>query len=135
MLAVGQPSLQRTGTRWPCPRRLWGVIFIRLAGLFFAFVQITLVLRLALPFVEVPPGLLEYVPALMDITDVWMLPVEAIIDKFEITGVAEDLAAAGDDSISGPEEFEPLVLVAMLFWGVTAMFGLFVLRLIFKPAG
>ena len=28
-----------------------------------------------------------------------------------------------------------LVLVAMLFWGVTAMFGLFVLRLIFKPAG
>jgi len=111
------------------------VILIRLAGLFFAFVQITLVLRLALPFVEVPQSLLEFVPALMDITDVWLLPVEAIVERFEITGLAEELAAVGDDSISGPEEFEPLVPVAMLFWGVTAWFSLFVLRLIFRPAG
>ncbi|MEA2025867.1 MAG: hypothetical protein U9O18_04180 [Chloroflexota bacterium] len=111
------------------------MIFIRLAGLFFAFVQITLVLRLALPFVEVPPSLLEFVPALMDITDVWLLPVEAIVERFEIIGLAEDLAAVGDDSVSGPEEFDPLVLVAMLFWGVAAWFSLFVLRLIFRPAG
>lgn len=111
------------------------MILIRLAGLFFAFVQITLVLRLALPFVEVPVGLVEYVPALMDITDAWLLPVEAIMDRFEITGIAEDLAEAGDRSITGPEEFEPSVLVAMLFWGVAAMFVLFVLRLIFRPAG
>ena len=32
------------------------MIFIRSAGLFFAFVQISLLLRLALPFVEVPEG-------------------------------------------------------------------------------
>lgn len=111
------------------------MIFIRLAGLFFAFVQITLILRLALPFVEVPVGLAEYVPALMDITDAWLLPVEAIMDRFEISGIAEELAEAGDSSISGPEEFEPSVLVAMLFWAVAAMFVLFVLRLIFRPAG
>jgi len=111
------------------------VIIIRLAGLFFAIVQITLVLRLALPFVEVPPSLLEFVPVLMDITDVWLLPVEAIAERFEITGLAEDLAAVGDESISGPGEFEPLVPVAMLFWGVAAWFSLFVLRLIFRPAG
>ncbi|RKY16571.1 MAG: hypothetical protein DRQ55_17710 [Planctomycetota bacterium] len=110
------------------------MIFIRLAGLFFAFVQITLVLRLALPFVEVPPSLLEFVPALLDITDVWLLPVEAIVERFEITGLAEELVAVGDDSVSGPEEFEPLVPVAMLFWGVAAWFSLFVLRLIFRPA-
>lgn len=111
------------------------MLFIRLAGLFFAFVQITLVLRLALPFVEVPEGLLEYVPALVDITNVWLLPVEAIVDRFEITGVAEELAEVGDQSLSGPEEFEPTVVVAMLFWGLAAWFSLFVLRLIFKPAG
>jgi hypothetical protein len=111
------------------------VLFIRLAGLFFAFVQITLVLRLALPFVEVPEGLLEYVPALVDITNVWLLPVEAIVDRFEITGVAEELAEVGDQSLSGPEEFEPTVVLAMLFWGLAAWFSLFVLRLIFKPAG
>lgn len=111
------------------------MLFIRLAGLFFAFVQITLLLRLALPFVEVPEGLLEYVPALVDITDVWLLPVEAIVERFEITGLAEELAEVGDQSISGPEEFDPTVIVAMLFWGLAAWFALFVLRLIFKPAG
>jgi hypothetical protein len=111
------------------------VIFIRLAGLFFAFVQITLVLRLALPFVEVPESLLEYVPGLMDITDLWLLPVEAIAERFEIGGVAEELVAVGDETVSGPEEFEPMVIVAMIFWGLTAWFSLFVLRLIFRPAG
>lgn len=111
------------------------MILIRLAGLFFAFVQITLVLRLALPFVEVPQSLVEFVPTLMDVTDLWLLPVDAIVERFEITGVAEELAVAADDTVSGPEEFEPLVLVAMLFWGLAAWFSLFVLRLIFRPVG
>jgi hypothetical protein len=111
------------------------VIFIRLAGLFFAIVQITLVLRLALPFVEVPAGLVEYVPPLLDVTDLWLLPVEVIAERFEITGLAQDLAEVGGGSISGPQEFEPVVLVAMLFWGLAAWFSLFVLRLVFRPAG
>lgn len=111
------------------------MIIIRLAGLFFAFVQITLVLRLALPFVDVPVGLSEYVPALVDVTDIWLLPVETIMERFEITGIAQDLAVAGDGTVTGPDAFEPVVLLAMLFWGIAAMFVLFVLRLIFRPAG
>ena len=111
------------------------MLIIRLAGLFFAFVQITLALRLVLPFVEVPEGLIEYVPPLMDITDLWLLPIEVIADRFEITGVAETITEAGEASLRGPEEFEPSVIAAMLFWGIVAWFGLFVLRLIFRPAG
>jgi hypothetical protein len=111
------------------------VLIIRLAGLFFAVVQITLVLRLALPFVEVPPGLVEYVPALLDLTDLWLLPIEVIGERFEITGVAESIAEVGDASIRGPEEFEPAIIAAMLFWGLLAWFSLFVLRLVFRPAG
>jgi hypothetical protein len=111
------------------------VLIIRLAGLFFAFVQLTLVLRLALPFVEVPQGLAEYVPPLVEVTDLWLLPVEAIAGRFELTGVVEDIAEVGDGSVTGPEEFEPIVVVAMIFWGVVASFVLFVLRLIFRPAG
>lgn len=111
------------------------MIFIRLAGLFFAFVQITLVLRLALPFVEVPPALQEYVPTLMDVTDLWLAPVEAVIERFEVSGVAESLAETGEAAVSGPDAFEPVVLVAMLFWALMAMFVLFVLKLIFRPAG
>lgn len=111
------------------------MIVIRLAGLFFAFVQITLALRLVLPFVEVPVGLEEYVPSLVAVTDLWLLPIEVIAERFEITGLAQDLAEVGDASISGPEEFEPNVIAAMLLWGLVAWFSIFVLRLIFRPAG
>jgi hypothetical protein len=111
------------------------VIVIRLAGLFFAFVQITLALRLVLPFVEVPVGLEEYVPGLVAVTDLWLLPIEVIGERFEVTGLAQDLAEVGDASISGPEEFEPSVIAAMLLWGLIAWFSIFVLRLIFRPAG
>jgi len=111
------------------------VLFIRLAGLFFAFIQITLALRLVLPFVEVPVGLEEYVPGLVAVTDLWLLPVEVIAERFEITGLAQDIAEIGDASISGPEEFEPIVIVTMVAWAFAAWFSLFVLRLIFKPAG
>ncbi len=111
------------------------MLVIRLAGLFFAFVQITLALRLVLPFVDVPPGLEQYVPPLLDITDLWLLPIEVIGERFEITGVAESIAEVGDATASGPEAFEPSVIAAMLFWGLVAWFSIFVLRLIFRPAG
>jgi hypothetical protein len=75
------------------------------------------------------------VPTLVDITDVWMAPVLAITDRFEINGVADSLVTVGEGAVTGPAEFEPLVLVAMLFWVGAAMFGLFVLRLIFRPVG
>jgi hypothetical protein len=111
------------------------MIFIRSAGLFFAFVQISLLLRLALPFVEVPEGLEEYVPGLLNVTDLWLAPVLAVAERFELSGLTETLVEAGASQVSGPEEFEPLVLVAMVAWALAAWFALFVLRLIFKPAG
>ena len=111
------------------------MIFIRLAGFFFAFVQITLALRLVVPFVEVPEGLTRYVPTLLDITDLWLAPVMVVTERFEITGLAESLAAAGEEAVTGPQEFEPLILVAMIFWVVVTMFAMFVLRLIFRPTG
>jgi hypothetical protein len=111
------------------------VIFIRLAGLFFAFVQITLLLRLMLPFVEVPEALAEFVPPLMDITDVWLAPVIAVVERFEVSGLAESVVGVGEDLVAGPEEFEPIVLLAMIAWAVAAAFVLFVLRLIFRPVG
>jgi hypothetical protein len=111
------------------------MVFIRSAGLFFAFVQISLLLRLALPFVEVPEGLEEYVPTLMNVTDLWIAPVLAVAERFELSGLTESLVQAGSEAISGPEEFEPIVIVTMVAWGVAAWFSLFVLRLIFKPVG
>jgi hypothetical protein len=45
----------------------------------------------------------------------------------------ESLGLTAEELISGPEEFEPIVIVAMAAWAVAAMFALFVLRLIFRP--
>jgi hypothetical protein len=111
------------------------VIFIRLAGLFFAFVQVTLALRLLLPFVEVPLALEEYVPTLLEVTDVWLVPFAALIDQLDIMDASEGLATATGVEGVVPEAFEPVVVVAMVGWAVIAMFGLFVLRLIFRPVG
>lgn len=111
------------------------MIFIRLAGLFFAFVEITLLLRLVLPFVEVPKALQEYVPTLLEVTDVWLAPVVAVVERFELNDLTESLVEAAGDAVSGPDEFEPVVLIAMVAWGLAAMFALFVLRLIFRPMG
>jgi hypothetical protein len=110
------------------------VILIRLAGLFFAFVQVTLFLRLLLPFVEVPEALTEYVPTLMDITDLWLAPVVAVVERFELSGLAESVVDVAEGQVSGPEAFEPVVLVAMIGWALLAAFSMFVLRLIFRPA-
>jgi len=110
------------------------VIFIRLAGFFFAFVQITLFLRLLLPFVEVPAALAEHRPALLGISDLWLAPVIAVVESFAISGLAESAVDVGESLVSGPEAFEPIVLVAMVAWAVVAIFALFVLRLIFRPA-
>jgi hypothetical protein len=110
------------------------VILVRLAGLFFAFVQVSLFLRLLLPFVEVPTALQEYVPTLMQVTDIWLAPVVAVVDRFELSGIARGVVDVAEGQVSGPEAFEPLVLVAMLGWGLAAAFAMFVLRLIFRPA-
>ena len=111
------------------------MIFLRLAGLFFAFVQISLVLRLLLPFVVVPEALVPYVPALMDITDLWIAPIEVMLTGFRLTDLAEQLTPTADSLVDGPTEFEPFVLIAMVLWVVVTMFSMFVLRLIFRPGG
>ena len=112
------------------------MIFIRLAGLFFAFVQITLALRLILPFVEVPEALADLVPPLIRLTDIWLVPVHAVAERLDLFGLSEVLAeATGTTPGESPEQFEPAVLVAMLLWAGITMFVLFVLRLIFRPVG
>ena len=112
------------------------MILIRLAGIFFAFVQITLALRLLLPFVEVPAALVDFAPPLLVVTDWWLAPWVAIIDALDVLGTGADLDTATEDGeVVVPTEFEPAVVVAMIGWAVIAAFGLFILRLVFRPVG
>ena len=112
------------------------MIIIRLAGIFFAVVQITLALRLLLPFVDVPLSLEGFVPTLLVITDWWLAPFVAVIDALDILGTGAALdPATQDGEVVVPSEFEPAVVVAMVGWAIIAAFILFVLRLVFRPVG
>ena len=112
------------------------MFLIRLAGIFFAVVQITLALRLLLPFVEVPTALADFVPTLLVVTDVWLAPWVAIIDALDVMDTGASLDTATEDGeVVVPTEFEPAVVVAMIGWALIAAFALFILRVLFRPAG
>jgi hypothetical protein len=112
------------------------VFLIRIAGIFFAFVQITLALRLLLPFVAVPAALEDFVPTLLVVTDLWLAPWVAIIDALDVMGTGANLdTATQDGEVVVPTEFEPAVVVAMIGWALIAAFALFILRLLFRPVG
>jgi hypothetical protein len=112
------------------------VLAIRVAGIFFAFVQITLALRLLIPFVEVPEALDAFVPPLLVITDLWLAPFVALLGRLGILGMNLSFpTAVVDGEVVVPTEFEPAVVVAMIGWAIFAAFALFVLRLIFRPQG
>jgi hypothetical protein len=112
------------------------VIIVRLAGILFALIQITLALRLLLPFVQVPLALEGFVPTLLVVTDWWLAPFVAIIDTLDILGTGASLDTATEDGqVIVPTEFEPAVVVAMIGWALIAAFILFILRLIFRPVG
>ena len=112
------------------------MFLIRLAGIFFAFVQITLALRLLLPFVEVPAALEDFVPTLLVVTDLWLTPWVAIIDALDVMGTGANLdTATQDGEVVVPTELEPAVVVAMIGWAIIAAFALFILRLLLRPVG
>ena len=112
------------------------MFLVRLAGIFFAFVQITLALRLLLPFVAVPAALADFVPSLLVVTDLWLAPLVAIIDGLDVMDTGANLdTATQDGEVVVPTEFEPAVVVAMIGWAIIAAFSLFILRLLFRPGG
>ena len=112
------------------------MIIIRLAGILFAFIEITLALRLLLPFVDVPVALEGFVSPLLVVTDWWLAPFIAFIDRLDVMGGDVNIqTAVVDGKVVVPTEFEPAVVVAMIGWAIIAAFILFVLRLIFRPTG
>jgi hypothetical protein len=111
------------------------VLIIRLAGIAFAVIQVTLALRLLLPFVEVPTGFEDYLPGLRAVTELWLAPFAAIVDQLDVLGSGASLDSGWPEEDREPTTFEPAVVVAMIGWAIVAAFVLFVLRLIFRPVG
>lgn len=112
------------------------MLLIRLVGLAFAAIQITLALRLLLPFVEVPRALRQYVPGLVAVTDALVAPFTEIAEPFDLTAAAADLGGRAGLALGDyAQQVDPAVVVAMVGYALVSAFVLFVLRLVFRPAG
>jgi hypothetical protein len=112
------------------------VILLRLAGLVFAAIEISLALRLLLPFVEVPAALSIYVPSLIDVTDALIAPFDRFVEPFDLGEAFGELGTLAAEGLAGyADSLDPAVLVAMVGWAIVSTFVLFVMRLVIRPGG
>ncbi len=109
------------------------MLFFRLIGLLLALIQAALGLRLVLPFVKVPKGLHDYVPPLLNVTDVLVAPFRMLIAPYDL-GSSFRLPGGGDLGLGQyVDKVDPALLVAMVGWGIVGGLALFVLRNVIRP--
>ena len=90
----------------------------------FAIIQVLLLVRLALPFVHWPSTLDDWVPRLINVTDVLAAPFQPIVKTLDIR------SAAGGVLSTYVNQLDAGVLVAMIGWGVITVVVLMVLNLL-----
>ena len=96
----------------------------KLLAFVFAIIQVLLLLRLALPFVHWPSTLDEWIPKLINVTDVLAAPFQPLVKTLDIQ------SAAGGVLSTYVNQLDAGVLVAMLGWGVITVVVLKVLSLL-----
>jgi hypothetical protein len=96
-------------------------MLVRLAAFVFAMIQTLLLLRLSLPFVRIPQTLQDWVPPLIDVTDLLVAPFAPFAKTFDLRAAAENLPAFGGALGSYADKFDAAVLIAMVGWGVVAI--------------
>lgn len=104
-----------------------GPLLLRIAVISFSAVQGLLTLRLILPFVDPPPSLAQFVPAIRNLSDLLIEPFRQLL---RLLGV--DLQSVG---ITGPigggftDQLDGLVVVALLGWTMAELMVLAILRI------
>ena len=113
--------------------RLARMILLRLVGLALALIQAALTLRLLLPFVNVPKGLRDFVPTLLDVTDLLIAPIKVIISPYDLGKVLR-VPGGGEMGLGQyVDKVDPAVLVAMVGWGIAGGLVLFIVRNVIRP--
>jgi hypothetical protein len=102
-----------------------GPTLTRLVIAGFGIVQLLLGIRLVLPFFDPPQFLIEWVPALVNITDVLIAPFVGFTDMLGsgLSGLPGGPLGAG---ISG--QLDPTVIVALIGWSIVELIVVTVLR-------
>ena len=108
-------------------------LLVRLLGIGFALVQVALLLRLILPFVDpVPRALRSLVAPLVDITDALLAPFSSFAEPFDLAAIVElpgGVEAILQDYV---DRIDPAVVVAMVAWGLIGFAVMLVLRIVIR---
>lgn len=96
----------------------------KIAAFVFAIIQVLLLLRLVLPFLHWPAALDEWIPRLINATDVLASPFHPLIKTLDMK------AAAGGVLANYVNQLDAGVLVAMIGWGVITFAVLLIISLV-----
>lgn len=102
----------------------------RLAAFVFGIIEILLLIRLALPFVDVPKSLQDWVPGLITVTDWLVSPFQVLVKPFDLGPVSHDLSSFGGGLGTYINQLDSGVVVAMIGWGVIAAVVTLILSLL-----
>jgi hypothetical protein len=106
------------------------MMLARLAAFGFAIIQALLLLRLALPFLRIPSTLNDWVPALIQVTDLLVAPFQPIAKTFDLKTAAQTLPAFGGAFSGYVDRIDGAVVVAMIGWGLIAFVVTLILTLV-----
>lgn len=109
-------------------------LLIRLIGIGFALIEAALLIRLILPFIDTVPRALRPLRwLLLDVTDMLMAPFEGVAQPFDLATIVELPGGMEGFLRAYTDRIDPVVIVAMIAWGLIGMVTLLGLRLLFRP--
>ena len=109
-------------------------ILVRLVGLAFAFIQVSLLFRLMLPFVgSVPKALRPLVKPLIEFTDMLIAPFRSVSQPFDLAHLRELPAGVAAVLLPYVDRVDPTVIIAMIAWALIGGVVILSLRLVLRP--
>lgn len=108
-------------------------LLIRLVGLGFALIQAALLIRLLLPFIDtVPKSLRPLMLQLIEFTDTLMAPFKSVAKPFDLTRIVDLPGGVTSVLQAYADRIDPVVIVAMIAWGLIGAVTILGLRLVFR---
>lgn len=107
-----------------------GPLLSRIAVIAFGAIQALLTLRLVLPYVDLPPSLVEFVPAIRNLSTLFVEPFRQFTGLLGVTLTSPALPGFGGPIGGGfTDRLDAAVIVALVGWSLIELVVLFFLRI------
>jgi hypothetical protein len=91
-----------------------------LIGLVFAAIEVLLLVRLALPFIQLPAAINEWIPKLLWVTDQLLAPFSGFFQPFNLAGAIQLTATTSATYGLYQNRWDVALLMAMAVYGAIA---------------